>query len=135
MSKQQYPCELTDAQWSIIKPLIPPAKTGGRPREVDMRYIVNGILYINRGGCAWRLLPKDYGPWETAYGYFRGFTQDGTWQHIHDRLRKKVRKKQGRKATPSAAIIDSQSVKTTEKGGPEAMMRVKRSMAEKGISL
>jgi len=133
MNKQLYPCELTDTQWNIIKPLIPPAKTGGRPREVDMRCIVNGILYINRGGCAWRLLPKDYGCWETAYGYFRGFTQDGTWQQIHDSLREKVRKKQGRKATPSAAIIDSQSVKTTEKGGPEAMMQAKRSMVESDI--
>jgi putative transposase len=133
MPEKIYPSDLSDAQWKAIQPLIPAAKLGGRPRDVEMRWIINGILYIVRGGGSWRMLPKEYGPWPTVYGYFRKFQRQGVWQQIHDRLREKVRRKAGKKSTPSAAIIDSQSVKTTEKGGFAAMTQAKRSWAANAI--
>jgi putative transposase len=112
-----YPTDLTDEQWQAISRLIPPAKPGGRPREVNIRQVLNGLFYIARTGCAWRMLPKEYPPKDTVYYYFKAFRQDGTWERIHDLVRKRVRVKHGKQHQPSAAIIDSQSVKTTEKRG------------------
>ena len=112
MATQVYPSDLTDAEWALLAPLIPAAKPGGRPRSVDTRRIVNGLFYLLRSGCAWRYLPRDYGPWQTVYWYFRQWRLDGTWAAMHTQLRELARLHAGRDPTPSAAIIDSQSVKT-----------------------
>lgn len=129
MSRAAYPSDLTEEQWAIVEPRIPAAKPGGRPRTVDMREVFNGILYLVRTGCAWRLLPHDLPPWGTVHYYYRRFRIEGVWQIIHDCLREEVRQHEGRKETPSAAILDSQTVKTTEKGGLEATTAAKRSRA------
>jgi len=99
--------------------MIPPPKPGGRDRKTDMRQVVNAIFYISRTGGAWRYLPREYPPWQTVYGYFRRWRIDGAWEHIHHRLRADVREKEGRSSQPSAAVLDSQTVKTTDRGGAE----------------
>jgi putative transposase len=117
MPRFSYPSDLSNAEWAILEPLMPPEKRGGRRRDVNLRDIVNGILYILRGGCAWRMMPHEYGPWSTVYDYFRKWRLSGLWENVNVGLRESVRLKAGRNASPTAAIIDSQSVKTTERGG------------------
>ena len=133
MERNAYPSDLQDEQWQKIEPLIPAAKPGGRPRTVQMREVLNAILYLLRTGCAWRMLPHDLPPWGTVHYYYRRFRREEVWKSIHDRLREEVRQAEGREATPSAAIVDSQSVKTTEKGGSTDMTRARRSMGASGI--
>lgn len=114
---KRYNTDLTDEQWAIIRNELPPAPGGGRGRTVDLREVTNAILYRLRTGCSWEMLPKDFPPKSTVYEYFKRWEKDGTWSGLHDALRTSVRKQHGREATASAAIIDSQSAKTTETRG------------------
>ena len=126
MQRLSYPTDLTDTEWAIIEPLIPPARPGGRPRSADMREVLNAIFYVVRGGIPWRMLPHDLPPWKTVYHYFRLWRMEGVWENMNEALREEVRVHQGRDPTPSAAIIDSQSARTTEKGDLAATMEARR---------
>jgi transposase len=129
----RYPSDLTDAEWALVEPHIPPARRGGRRRKVDMREVVQGMLYILETGCQWRHLPKDFPPRSTVWEYFDLWRHDGTLDRIHETLYLALREAEGREGAPSAAIIDSQTVKSAEKGGLDArkraLMRARRRRA------
>src|ERR1700693_6097671 len=135
-SKLRYPSDLTDDEWALVEHLIPPGKPGGGKRTVIMREVVNGLMYVLSTGCQWRAVPKDLPPKSTIYEYFDLWTYDGTLERIHRALYEQCREQAERAASPSAAIIDSQSVKSAEKGGPisirMATMRARRSRARSG---
>ena len=119
---------LSDDQYGLLAPLIPPPKPGGRPRTTDMRQLLDGLFYVVRTGCQWRHLPPPpaFPPWQTVYGYFRSFLAAGVWGSVRHQLVTMLREREGRGASPTAAIIDTQSVKTTEKGDPAATMPRRR---------
>ena len=117
MRSPPYPSDLKDEEWELLEPLLPPPKHTGRKRKYEQREIANAIFYLLRSGCTWRMLPRDLPPWQVVYWHFARWRDTGVWQHANDSLRTQVRVQQGREAEPSAASMDSQSVKTTEKGG------------------
>lgn len=117
MTREPYASDLTDTEWLLLEPLIPAEKPGGRHRTVVMREVLNAIFYVLRAGCAWRLLPHDFPAWQTVYGYFRDWRTSGLWEQLNAALRPAVREEDEREAEPSAAIVDSQSVKTTAVAG------------------
>jgi transposase len=136
-SHLRYPSDVTDAEWELVEPLIPPGKPGGGKRTVVLREVVNGLMYILSTGCQWRALPKDLPPKSTVHDYIDLWTYDGTLERIHHALYVKCREQVDKEASPSAAIIDSQSVKSAEKGGyltATAMMRARRSRARSAMS-
>ena len=137
-SRLRYPSDLTDAEWAHVAPVIPPARRGGNRRHIDEREVVNGLMYILSTGCQWRAIPKDLPARSTLYDYFDLWSYDGTLDRLHEALYVKCREQAGRAASPTAAILDSQSVKSAEKGGIAstrmALMRARRSKGRSGIS-
>jgi transposase len=133
-TRQPYPSDLTGPEWAQVSRFIPAPKTGGRPAKYDRREIVNALLYVVRTGCQWRALPHDLPPWRIVYWYFMQWKKEGTFDRLLDELRGDLRQAEGRQRQPSAAVLDSQSVKTTEKGGRTATTRARRSTAASGTS-
>lgn len=135
----RYPSDLTDAEWALVEPLIPPAKRGGRPRSSDMREMLNGIFYVLSTGCQWEAMPRDLPAKSTVHLYFKLWEWDGTLQRLHDTLYLLAREQAGRSAEPTVGIIDSQTAKGAQKGGPRSirrvMMRANGSRAASAISL
>ncbi len=138
-SQLRYPSDLTDDEWQLIEPLIPPAKRGGRRREVNVREVMNGVMYVLSTGCQWRAIPKDLPPRSTVFAYLDLWSWDGTLERIHHELYVRCRERTEREASPTAAIVDSQSVKSAEKGGPRsirmATMQERKSRVRSGIFL
>jgi|TARA_B110000467_G_C18203990_1_gene413459 transposase len=136
--KLRYPSDLTDEEWALIEPLIPPAKHGGRRREVNLREIVNGLMYVLSTGCQWRYVPKDLPPKSTLHDYLGLWNWEGTLGKIHHTLYVQCREQMGRDVSPTTCVIDSQSVKSAEKGGRastrSAMTQARRSKAKSDIS-
>jgi len=134
----RYPSDMSDAEWALVAPLIPPARRGGRPRDVDVREVLNAIFYVLATGCQWQALPKDLPPKSTAHHYFTLWNWDGTLERIHEALYVAVRETAGREASPTAAIIDSQSAKAAQKGAlcstRRVLTRARRSRAVSAIS-
>lgn len=116
-SLRPYSSDLSDREWEILAPFIPPSKTGGRPRKWPMRKILNAAFYVSKTGCQRRMLPREFPPWSTVHHYFRLWRLDGTWERLNAALRQKRRVREGRDSQPSAGILDAQSVKTTSVGG------------------
>ena len=133
--RRAYPSDLTNGQWAVIEPMIPDAAAGGRPRRAPKREIVEAILYLLRAGCSWRLLPHDFPPWQTIYYYLRRWEREGVWARAHHALVMADREREGRDASPSAAVLDSQTVRTADqKGVSKAMTPESASMGASGIS-
>jgi transposase len=133
-TRRPYPSDLSDREWAQVERFIPAPKEGGRPAKYQRREIVDALLYINRTGCQWRALPHDFPPWDSVYWYFRTWKADGTLDRLHDGLRGDLRHAEGRPRQPTAAILDSRTVKTTEKGGRAAPTAVRGSSAASGTS-
>jgi putative transposase len=124
--RKQYPSDLTDGEWMVLAPLLPPPKRLGRPATIERREVVNAIRYVLRTGCQWRYLPEGFPNWNTVSWYFVRWTDDGTWERVNDALRRRMRMHLGRDPEPSAAVLDSQSVKTTERGALAVTTRTSR---------
>lgn len=124
--RNKYPTDLADEEWQVLERLVPPIKAGGRPADYTRREILNAVLYVLRSGCQWRMMPHDLPNWQTVYTYYRNWRLNGTWERIHNALRQELREEDGRHRQASAAILDSQSVKTTEKGGRVATMQARK---------
>ena len=130
MQETSYPSDLTEAQWALLEPMLPKTKPRGRP-PTSARTLFNALLYVLRGGIPWRFVPKDYGPWQTVYGKFRRWKKAGLWKTLNDRLRTPARKERGKRARPTACILDSQTVRSADHGGEVGYDAAKKTKGRK----